>query len=196
MLKTTAPFILLFLVIALNSCKKEPISADEYVSYVRNPDNGLRISHSISGVNYTIQYKPLKYMEIVEPSLGIKDTNSSLLCFNLEIEIQNNKKTDILKYKIASQDDYLNRINYLSYGLSNELDLTVNGLKASCVLFSYIPSYGMSPKIECMLGFERPTQEKIQNLNLQFNDQMFDNGTINFSYDPNALNNLPEIKSF
>lgn len=50
----------------LVSCTRHEAAPAEYVHYVENPGNGLKIEQEVNGVSYVLQYEPVDYCVMLE----------------------------------------------------------------------------------------------------------------------------------
>ncbi|HWY99323.1 MAG TPA: hypothetical protein VNY36_09565 [Bacteroidia bacterium] len=64
-MKNIIRYIFLFASIIIVSCDKT-MPPSEYVKYVENPENGLKIKREVNGVGYILQYQPTEYCVMLE----------------------------------------------------------------------------------------------------------------------------------
>jgi hypothetical protein len=59
-------YLFLFVEVVLSSCGRSELGPKEYAYYVQNPNNGLLVTASLSGVQYTLQYQPAEYLALLQ----------------------------------------------------------------------------------------------------------------------------------
>lgn len=187
----------------LFSCKgKNELSPQEYVKWVEDPSNGLKVERKMDAVIYSVQYKPLAYIVAKE------EKNNSIKKSTLEtrekilekmqyytLRMATNGK-DLLTVNSPSQQEYYQRQNYLTYELQHDIALVDGADTLSCGLFQAVGNYGLAPYMDFVLGFERKDtlQEKPMNdKELILEDKVFGNGILKFTIKKEDIHKLPEI---
>jgi hypothetical protein len=64
-MRTTITYLLFFAVMILGSCNKG-VQPQDYVRYVENPKNGLKVNQEVNGVDYSLQFEPVEYCVMLE----------------------------------------------------------------------------------------------------------------------------------
>ena len=121
--------------------KLEPL---QYMSWVENKENGLKVEKKIGEITFTLQYKPLEYVALLDlhkeqlnkQELEKKmDEYSSLQYFTFQISADTQQ--ELLKKDVKGADDYANRINYFSFEMQKDLKLIENTDTLNCELFHF-----------------------------------------------------------
>ncbi len=193
-------FCIGLLVCCLLSCGKKELSAREYVQYLESEKSGARQEKNIADIKIAVQYKTAAYMALKEKreeATAVKETVTKLKgmqYYTIKYSLTNSE-TDIMKYNLASQSDYYERLNYMSFGMQNDASLIQGKDTLSCVLFNHVRNYGISPYTEIVLGFEETENELAfkENKTLLINDRAFGLGYLKFLFQKNDLNDLPEL---
>lgn len=195
-----------FLLLLLSNCKnKENVLAPkEYVAWVEDKDNGLRIERLMNPITYTLQYKPYDYVIAKEERSNTISKSTfadwykeldKMQYYTLRIEAKG--VTDILKMNSPSQQEYYQRQNYLTYEFQGDIQLVDGTDTIPCDLFQMVGNYGLAPYIDFVIGFK--SKDAIQNQvqhDKQFilEDKIFGGGILKFIVKKEDINKIPEIK--
>ena len=188
LLSTTSILLLLF------SCGKKKLSASDYMKYIEDENNGLKIKKQIGSIEYAALYKPLDYVllkEHVNDNVIKQQEGDGLQYFSLHYSVKNSN-ADILKVNLASSQEYYERENYFSFGLQNDLCLVEGKDTLHCQLFNYVHSYGLSPAADFVLAFDKKKGEQ-EDETLVIDDKTFGGGIIKMKIDKNDIENIPEL---
>lgn len=181
-------------------CKEEGTSTSDFIKWVENDKNGLKVSKQFENFIVTTQYKPLPYQalrqlkQVNPPRNQFKkemEELDGLEYFNLVIRLANNNG-DVLKEKINSENDYYQRIKYFSFEIQKDLVLKYgNGATKPCVFSHFERNFGISSAITITMAFE---SENIQSdKTLEFNDKVLGLGKIELQISEHSINNIPNL---
>lgn len=188
--------IIIFCVFSLLvfSCAKKKMTAIDYMRYVENEDNGLKVSKNIGEVNYTIQFKPVEYILLKENRANDPKEKEidGMQYYTLSFSLKKSDK-DILRHDLREQNEYYERVNYFSYGLQNDIYLVEGTDTLKCNLFNYVRSYGLSPRADFILGFNKTGKNMIQDKLVVVEDKVFEGGIIKLKISEKDLENIPEL---
>lgn len=189
-----------FLFCMLMGCSKKVFNADDYVKYMETKASGMRKEKNIGTINIAVQYKTPQYIAIKERRMTDADSINNITAklegmqyytirYNLE-----GMQGDIMKYDLHSEQEYFERLNYMSYGLQNDIKVVEGKDTLSCVLFNHARNYGISPVTEIVAGFE---ENKKVGISKEFiiDEHAFGLGTLKFTFDKSDLADLPELKT-
>ena len=110
----------------LLACKSK-LSPKEYVKTIRSEEMGLVQSSGNENFNFSVQYKPLEYIAVLEQRDNASEETVASRTKELKglqyynIKIQSLKGEDVLKSGIQEEKEYYNRLNYLSTFLKQDL---------------------------------------------------------------------------
>jgi len=185
----------------LFSCKKE-YSNKEIVSWVKNPENGLRKSKEIDGLKLDVLYKPHTYLladKLKDKDLSPeeyqkeKEQLGNLQYFDLRLGTVGKRWGDILNYKVNNVEEQQDRIHYLSYQMQNDLFLIEGNDTLKCRLYHFERSYDLAPHRTFLLGFEQghlPNEDKI----LVLDSESFKTGPLKLKFRQEDLAKIPSPK--
>ena len=178
------------------SCTKKKVSGLDYIRYIENEDNGLKVSRNIDGIKYSVMYKPVDFVLLKENrNDNLKEKREDLIgmqYYTLSYSLITNDK-DILKAKLNSKDEYFERVNYFSFGLQNDVFLVDGKDTLKCKLFNYVRSYGLSPRADFIMAFETKTKKTIEDKRIVIEDKIYGGGIINLKIAKKDIENIPEL---
>lgn len=182
----------------LFSCTQKELSVKDYLAWVNNPENGLKVSKEIKDYKIELFYKPAEYIAINEQKTTEIDTTlffqriKEIKDFQYyTLKIESLKGTEMMRTNISSEHEYSQRLQYFSDLVQYDLSLEENNDTLSCQLFHFERNYGVAPYNNIVLGFPKPTQENAKTL--VFNDQMLGIGKIKLKIEKENIDNIPNI---
>jgi hypothetical protein len=181
-----------------NKSASEKLTPVNYMTWVENKENGLKVEKTISDVTYTLQYKPLEYVALLDlkkeqvskPELEKKmDEYNSMQYFTFQISADTQQ--ELLKKDVKGADDYNNRINYFSFEMQKDLKLIEGTDTLNCELFHFERVYGVAPYARFVLGFAatKTTTDKT----LFYDEKIFGSGKIYLTIQAKNNNQLPVV---
>jgi hypothetical protein len=180
--------------------RKTELNADDYVHYVESDNNALSNSKEIEGLKFQLQYCPTEYLLLKELKTDLipqkviderKQQNDSMVFFRLRISAKG--KNDVLMYGLNSDGDYYSRIQYLSYGLEEDIALLNNNDTIFPAEFHFERTYGVAPFADFIMAFNTKIK-KNDDFQVLIDDKAFGNGVLKFSYSNKDLQNIPTLK--
>ena len=155
----------IILIIGLTNCQKE-LPPFEYVQWVKNPNNGIRKIKQIGNVTIDLQFKPIAFIIANENRSNKLRTSffdkrkqelEGLQYYNLNIKI---KGGDVTKYLVADKRAYEKRINYLSFGMKEDIVL-IDGIDTlNCKLYHFERSFDLEEGRTFVLAFDQKESEE------------------------------------
>jgi len=177
------------------------LSPGQYVQWVEAKENGLRKEKVIDDIIYSGQYKPCNYViceeertnSLADSTLKKKTGElNGMQYYNLRIEIKDGHG-ELLKYGIASADEYKERLNYFAFGMQNDVKLVEGNDTVPCLLFHYERTYDVVPYGTFLLAFPLP-KNAATDRTLIFFDHGFNKGIIKLFYRGVDINNQPQLE--
>jgi hypothetical protein len=186
-----------------NSTTSAPVRAAEYISWVRNPENGLLRKKTIDELSFSAQYKPCSYIACLESAKAdISDTIlrrklselEGMEYIDLKIELEGGQG-ELLKHDLHSAKQYDERITYFSFGMQKDIFLVAGADTIPCGLYHFERAYDVTPYSVFLLGFAtRPGSMKTDRT-LVFHDNTFHKGIIKLNFSASDLSNIPKLKT-
>lgn len=176
----------------------EFLSPREYVSWIEDKNNGLKVEKKIGEFTYMFQYKPTDYvvamdlkMDSISKAIFQKkgDEYSGLQYFNFRISTESGG--ELLKKNVADERDYYGRIQYFSFDMQNDLKLIDGKDTLKCLLFHFERVFGLAPYATFLLGF--PVSQNRENKTLFYDDKIFGLGRIYLTVQSKNINKLPSL---
>lgn len=197
-MKTKYYIIFFWSSMMLLSCTQKELNVKDYLAWVNNPENGLKVSKEIKEYKIELFYKPVEYIAINEQKTTEIDT--ALFFQRIKeikdfqyytLKIESLKGTEMMRTNISSEHEYSQRLQYFSDLVQYDLLLEENNDTLTCQLFHFERNYGVAPYNNIVLGFPKPTQENAKTL--VFNDQLLGIGKIKLKIEKENIDNIPNI---
>jgi hypothetical protein len=203
-MKKVLTYIFLFMVVLVTSCNRS-VPPAEYVHYIENPSNGLKINEAVNGVTYSLQYEPVNYCVMLEkrsfaiPSGEFKkeyERFKGLEHYTFRIEKSGmdslvNKLGDTSKYKKSVQE-------YFDFWIQKDIKLVKGKDTIPCSICQIDANTGISQYYTFSIGFagdenERQLGKEIDRIFL-FDNKKLHTGNINLCVKGKDLEHVPELK--
>ncbi len=182
-------YILIFLVfIALTSCQKE-LTAEEYLAYVNNPENGLKKEKEIGDFKIGVKYEPTQFLLSKQENVE-EDELSNYEHFQFRMKLK--RGGDILLYKESNDMNEVTRINHFGFEAKNDFFIVSNSDTTNCIISHFSRNYNLNPTIDLTLAFN--AIDKKNDWQFVYNDHQFNIGTVKFVFKKEDLSNLPILK--
>lgn len=171
-----------------------------YVKWVENPENGLKINLDTAGFRFTLQFKPVEYLALREMKktkvsgnelTQAVDSMGDLQYFTFQLGMTDG--SDILKSNIESTSDFSENIEYLSFGIQQDIKLIEAGDTLPCVLNLYERNYGIGPLANIVLAF--PNSQTRADKVFWFDDHRFGAGKVEITIKKEDLDKIPTLKT-
>lgn len=186
----------------------------QYVKWVEDIDNGLKVEKLIGDYMFAVQYKPLEYCVLkAERNLNISEQEMNakmkeiegLQYFTFQISTKNGSG-ELLRSGINDKDEKAElekRIDYFSSKMQNDIKLIDGQDTLHCVLFHFERTYNLTPYSNFNLGFEYGSEEKssgttrapltYKSKRLVYNDHAFNAGAVELMIKEENLNKIPNL---
>lgn len=181
-------------------CAKREVSVQEYIVWVEDEKNGLKVRKEVGEFIFELQYKPSAYLAAVQNRKKNRinkaqvDAYSGLDHYNLKI-LSKDSDVEMLRVGAGSEGVYQERINYFSFDAQKDLKLTIGADSYECILYHFERSYDLAPFCNLVLGFPgKKPSEKQQNRLITFDDKMLGVGKINLLIKANDIESIPLLK--
>lgn len=215
MMAKISKLVLVLFSIYLGSCTgKGSIGPQDYIGWIGDPENGLIVEKEIGELVYKAKYCPYDYEILRTMKNSGEEINSDTYHTKLSsgvgsqkfvIEIKNaNEEGDVLASGAKSDDEYRQRIVYLSYNVGNDIILIDGPDTLLCKLAQFEQMYKSAPYVRINAVFEMPTEQASQfqlglrpesnDKTLIFNDVVWGNGIVKLRISADDLNNIPELE--
>lgn len=200
---------LFFCIITLNACNKDFTTEKEMYKWMSNPENGLIKSRSINGIKITAKYFPPEYLlykdlkTYDEFSPSLKDSlmewykfNHTFL-LNIALDEENAKDIDVMRYGVRNYEEYKEKFISMNFDLTDYLSLKMKDKKLAPVLTNLENVYGLSNDRNIHVVFstdEKTGYDDFEELDLVYNDEIFETGINHFVFHKKDIESTPAIK--
>lgn len=181
-----------------SNMSSEKLKPAEYVAWVTDKKNGLKVEKTIGEFTYTTQYKPLPYVALLElqkenvSAVELKqkmDEYSGLQYFTFQISTDS--QDELLKKNLSETNEYYRRIQYFSFDMQKDLKLIEGKDTLDCELYHFERVYGIAPYARFVLGFPKTNNNDDKTLFLD--EQIFGSGKIYLTVQAKNSNQLPAV---
>jgi hypothetical protein len=181
--------------------KKETMPVDNYMQWVRDPQNGLIKTKTIDELQFKVQYKPYEYIVCMEERNDkIADTLmkrklkelEGMQYYDLKILLKNNEG-ELLKSGLTSAEEYDSRVKYFSFGMQQDIQLVDGTDTLPCVMYHFERAYDATPVCTVLLGFDWKDSNAGKAKTLLVYDKTFNKGLLKFTFKENRLQTLPKL---
>lgn len=136
----------------LFSCSSDELTVADYLSYINNPDNGLKVSKELNEYEFELLYKPVEYIAINEQrTVDVDEVVYQKRIGELEdlqyytLKIQSLSGSEMMRTGIRTEQEYSNRLQYFSDIAQYDMRLVDGNDTLTCVLFHFERNYGVAP---------------------------------------------------
>jgi hypothetical protein len=197
-------YLMLFGCLYLGGCRPSILEPLKYVSWVENEKNGLKAKKEIGDFVYTLQYKPLPYIALMEkrdPQVKTEYVQKRVKELRgmqyYTLTITSKDKKEVLASHIDSENEYYDRLQYLVDGAQDDISLIEAGDTLPCRLYHFERDYGITPNAKILLGFEEATGEKAkEDRTIYFNERILGSGRMFLAINASSISKLPQLKSY
>jgi hypothetical protein len=204
-LKCRNSIVIFTLIVLLSSCNKG-VAPQEYVKYIENPGNGLKVVQQVNGVGYSLQYEPTAYCVMLEKrSFNIPHDEfdkeygrfKGLEHYTLRIEKSTmdslvNKLGDTSTYKKAAAE-------YFDFRIQKDITLIEGSDSIPCSICEPDANTGMAQYYTFSLGFsdknpqETPLGEQTDRT-IFFTNKILHTGDVKLFIKGENVKSIPELK--
>jgi hypothetical protein len=185
----------------LTGCVKQTLAPTEYVDWVRDENNGLRVVKEIDGQQFILQYKPAEYEVLMQnknhsaTSTQLKEytvNSGDLQFFTLTIVTDDHR--EIAASGGADENVFQERVMYMMSEMQMDFELVDGNDTLPCVFFHCERNFNISPENNILLGFEKPAKKNaVHDKTLIYTDRILDCGPVKLTIKADDLENIPEL---
>jgi hypothetical protein len=184
-----------------SSMTRKKLTPLEYVVWVENPDNGLKVERSWDHYKLTLQYEPLEYVtlkDIGKLEVTAAEFNKKKKEFgNYQYYLLTIKDTlgneELLKSDLNDKNEYYSRVEYFSFEMQKDLLLAEGTDTLNCLLHHFERIYGIAPYATFILAFEKTKHSDESNKTLIYSDRALGIGIAKIKIREENLENIPEL---
>lgn len=191
---------IVFIFIASLGCGKQHLTAEEYVQWVNNQENGIHTVKQIGNIKIDVLYTPLEYIIIKEArgkkidSVLYKERKSELAGMDFFTLRLSDIKLDLVDDPSFSQQEINERLYYFSYAFQNDIALETNGKLLPCQIFHFERSYDLTPVKTFMVGFEREPSSSMLDRTLVLEAKKLGIGKVKIFLESKKLEQIPLLQ--
>jgi hypothetical protein len=184
----------------LSACNPKKLDKMSYLDYVNNPESELIVEKEIAPYHFTLQYKPIDLVTLTEfhsneftekEYLSMKEQFSGLHHFKFSIRRIDNK--NVIDESLSTEDQ-LRIQEYFSYFMKNDICLVSGEDSLKCKVFLSERTYGLSPEMNFVLGFDKQNEKLENDLIFIYNDQLLNTAVVKMKIKKSKINKSPILK--
>jgi hypothetical protein len=189
-------YLVLALFITCAACNK-PLPPDQYLKWVSDQEHGLHREKVIGDISLDVQYEPYEYMLIKQGEYNsgvqkkLSKAKDDLLYFKLKLSA-NDRKSDIFKYNVSSEQELYQRLYYFSYKFQEDVHLESGGKIIPCKLFHFERSYDLTSERSFLLAFDNKNIN--EDITLVIEPRELETGPVKIKFDKEDFQSIPQIK--
>jgi len=196
-------YITLFLLLA--GCGKNQLSPADMVKWTEDPGNQLVHKKTLNGIEYSLQYMPAGYLALREQGT-VSEVNKKKFAtrlgeleqyhhFQLRLRVPG-VNADPLLYGINDQQEYSQRDMFYGFAFKEHIKKVNISARdkdtANCQLYQFVQHHGLAPYADIVFAFKK--NEKEEQFQVVFDDPVFNNGFMKYTFDQEEIENLPQVK--
>lgn len=193
-------FVAIVLLCIMSSCK-QAFTPKEYVKWFEKESDLFSKTVIISNYKYTCKFIPWQYKLAKEIEQGVtmqqhadkrRKELDGMYYVDINIDLLNKTSGGVMENDVISPEDFNARLYYISYRMQDDIFLVSGNDRRPCSLYLFERNFGLKSSVDISTAFIKI--EKDENITVELNSQVFRTGIINFEYDKNVFNSIPEVK--
>ncbi len=180
----------------LLGCSPNKTGKTDYVRYIENSENGLRVAKKIGDREFILQYKSIDYL-IVQDQMN-EESEKDLKGYEYyTLEVIDSEGRNVLGITQSEGGSYDNAINYQTNGMIRNMNLVLGNDTLMCDEFHMERGTSITNKVRFIFSFptakESGEDRTEEDRYVIFHDRIFGTGTINMKIAATAINDIPEL---
>ncbi len=169
------------------------IDYKKYLVWYESDQNPLHKTQTMGDIEYTCTYMVTDYFRARElasgnnPDKGQQDESEY---YKLNIKIKDNSEP--LTYHLKNKSESYERINYLVSNVKDDILLLTSTDTLSCQMHHYERVYHVGNTLSVLFIFDKTNEQKERTI--AFNDKLFNNDLITFTFTQDEINSVPKLK--
>jgi len=174
------------------------LSPIEYVHWVEDAHNGLRVKKQQGSFIYELQYQPLEYL------VALQERKEELEKSVLEKEIEERDGFEYFTLKIStirgkglSSDEKIiiaNKEWYFLSGMQKDITMLCGDDTIKCAMLHVELSNNFIPYDQCLLAFEKPKNSG-KDIRVIFRTDQYEKGCVELNIKRKSINKTPKLKT-
>ncbi|HEU4717368.1 MAG TPA: hypothetical protein VFU15_06035 [Bacteroidia bacterium] len=187
---------------AFTDVSGKTLSPADYSRWFESDESTQQHLQQAGGKSYEVTFLPADLLALHEAGPGAdenaireaKTHYEDLVYFRLRIK-DPDAGGEILKENISSPQDYQQRVTYCAFGMQRDISLLdEQNDTIPCALFNFERAYDVTPFVNFVCAFDRKEVGQCRFFTFVFNDRLFHNGFLKFSFTQEDLRNTPKLK--
>jgi hypothetical protein len=178
------------------SCKHTINNRSQLIQYVNDLENGLTSHKEINNITTSVNYTPWQLFAIKEKDIRDREKFSSKyqlkdkLFFVFSLSFKNRELLKQLNY-----EQYSEIIQVLSFKMNEFIELIPDsGQPVEPEICQFQQTYGLSKANSLIIAFKKNRILSYKHLTVRINEFGLNTGNLNYVFNVNDINRIPEIK--
>lgn len=195
-------YLLLSIAIFCLACQSKPVfdNVKEYKIHLLQAENGYIKSKEAGGVKVSLLYMPANYLIGLDKNYKTEDTTINayehtytfLLSFTPNQKIKNGS---IMTLNVTDYEGYKERVYDMNFEFKSKIFVKTKTGNIYPVLADMENTYGLTQERKIHLVFPKNEIVKEEEIDIIFDDDVFDTGRHHFVYTKKKLEEVPELKN-
>jgi hypothetical protein len=177
------------MLLVITSCKTNIKNKEDLITYINNPDNGLKKTDEIGKIKAVLLFKP---WQLIAPKITSKILDNAIkkeYFFVLSLSANNKELLRQLEFT-----KYSEIVQVLAFRMIDYVEVTPDNKKSvapeDCV---FQQSYGMSFANQLFIILNKTDLQGAEKLKIKIREFGLDTGDLNFEIDTKDIDKLPVI---
>jgi hypothetical protein len=198
-MKKFSALLVVFSVLLSSSCRERTIvsSVEELKAFLSDEENGLVVESHSRNIETRLSYYPKEIIILNNYDSDDVDNTDSLLSqlkdylyFKLSLSRDGQ---EIVNALAEDPDKFSQGVNYLTFGIAQDLKLYVNDEEFSVEDIAYARSFGASNSSDVLVAFKPGVLPAKGEAQVRFEDTFFRSGDHRYTFNLTNLHNTPTL---
>ena len=188
-----------FALALLTACDQEPLDPTDYMKWMRSDESGLHVNRNIGRYEFNLQYTSPEYIVLRS------NRNTVLSADEMQKQRLNFEGIEQYIFKLKANDGsmildegddfiYNSRLEYFVSMAEADISLVRGTDTLACAQYNFERTYGLSPEVTLVVGFEADTSAEESDRTFIFDDHVLGIGTVKLNIEKTAYQQLPSLR--
>lgn len=181
------------------------LDPSKYLKWVESKNSGLTAVSENGALTYAVMYRPSEYVILKGTPIENKRTAGKEIKqrikeikgvehYTFSIALNDGRK-DLIKTLTRDSREYEALLLYLANQMQHDLQLATGKDTTGCTMFHMERTYGVTPYVKFVLGFEMPVsgKELKEDRTILFNAEVLGSGLIRLNIRKEDIQSIPKV---
>jgi hypothetical protein len=178
---------------------RKKLYAEDYKRTIQANED-LKMEKHLGAMHYHCEYIPAEYNAIkyLRPDIetsGLRDAvNASLGFLYFKVSVKStDPENPVMDPTVLDAKEYNGRIQYFNAFAQNNFKVLYGKDTLKCTQYVFENPYNLVTDVRLMLAFRIPDPQPARDVQLVYNDELFNNGLVKFYFDRTDILQIPEL---